>query len=359
MPEESQPIFKEELVGAAEAQIVEQSKRIDFYLTEYSIELLVNKLNAEDFVVPAYQREFTWEDDRKSRFIESVVMGLPIPFLFFWENPETGTLEIVDGSQRLRTLQEFLGNNFVLGPLDQLSLLEGLAFDDLPESRQRKIKNRSIRGIVLNEHADEQARFDLFERINTGSKVANKAEVRRGALGGPFLDMIISLAQEPSFIDLAPLSQKLADERVREELVTRFFAYGDGLENYKDKVSPFIFAYTKTMNGAFESDESLRESYENRFRLTMTFIERNFPWGFRRALRGTTTPRSRFEAISIGSYLALKERPDLAEKTIDLSSWLEGDDFKAVVNADGANVTKKLNARIDFVRDAIIESAYA
>ena len=55
-----------------------------------------------------------------------------------------------------------------------------MRFSDLPESRQRKIKNRSIRGIVLNEHADEEARFDLFDRINTGHKNANKAEVRRG-----------------------------------------------------------------------------------------------------------------------------------------------------------------------------------
>jgi hypothetical protein len=70
----------------------------------------------------------------------------------------------------------------VIGELETLSALEGLRFADLPTSRQRKVKNRSIRGIVLNEHADEQARFDLFQRINTGSKIAKDAEVRRGAL---------------------------------------------------------------------------------------------------------------------------------------------------------------------------------
>ena len=177
------PISQEQ-INAAEAQIVEQSKRIEFYLTEYSVELLAAKMESGDFEIPSYQREDTWEDARKSRFIESLLMGLPIPFLFFWESPQSGKLEIVDGSQRLRTIQQFVLGDLKLGKLDELSDLEGMRFRDLPESRQRKVKNRSIRGIVLNEHADEEARFDLFDRINTGSKIANKAEVRRGALAG-------------------------------------------------------------------------------------------------------------------------------------------------------------------------------
>jgi hypothetical protein len=237
MVNEEQPKFTEDQVIAAEEQIVEQSKRIEFYLTEYTVEILALKMRNGDFEVPSYQREFTWEDERKSRFIESVLMGLPIPFLFFWESPKTGKLEIVDGSQRLRTIEDFVLGDFALGDLEELSLLAGFRFKDLPESRQRKLKNRSIRGIVLNEHTDEQSRFDLFERINTGSKIANKAEVRRGALGGLFLDLVISLSKEKTFVELAPVTDKKKKEREREELVTRFFAYGDGLENYKDRVS--------------------------------------------------------------------------------------------------------------------------
>jgi len=181
MSDETQSKFPSELIEDAERQVVEQSKRIDFYITEYSIELLALKMRDGEFEIPDYQREFTWEPERKSRFLESVLMGLPIPFLFFWERPTTGKLEIVDGSQRLRTIEEFVLGDFELGDLAELSLLAGFRFKDLPESRQRKVKNRSIRGIVLNEHADEEARFDLFDRINTGSKIANTAEVRRGA----------------------------------------------------------------------------------------------------------------------------------------------------------------------------------
>jgi hypothetical protein len=344
-----------ELVEAAEEQIVEQSRRIEFYLTEYSIELLANKMRNGDFEVPAYQREFTWEHERKSRFIESVLMGLPIPFLFFWENPDTGKLEVVDGSQRLRTIEEFVLGDLVLGDLEELSLLTGFRFRDLPESRQRKVKNRSIRGIVLNEHADEESRFDLFERINTGSKIANPAEVRRGARGGPFLDLVIDLSKDNTFVELAPVSNKQLKLREREELVTRFFAYSDGLKSYKDKVSPFLFAYTKKMNVYFEKNPAELDEYRRRFLDTMAFVQRNFKLGFRRTPGGKATPRARFEAIAIGSYLALRERPSLMSSQIEVEDWLYSDEFATVTGSDGANAIGRLKARMHFVRDHLLE----
>jgi hypothetical protein len=350
-----QPKFTKETQDAAEAQIVEQSRRIDFYLTEYSVELLAAKMRDGDYEVPAYQREFTWEDERKSRFIESIIMGLPIPFLFFWEKPESGKLEIVDGSQRLRTIEQFILGGFRLGELEGLPLLSGFTFDDLPESRQRKIRNRSIRGIVLNEHADEQARFDMFERINTGSKIANKAEVRRGVLAGPFMLMIIDLAKDPTFVGMTPMSSNNVKEREREELVTRFFAYGDGLEGYRDRPAEFLFDYTKAMNVRFVNEPGLEQTYRERFHNTIHQVERIFPYGFRRKTRGNATPRARFEAIALGTYFALIERPALAQQAVDPTPWLEGDEFTSVIGSDGTNAVARLRSRMGFVKDRLVE----
>lgn len=350
----SEPVISLEQKAAAEAEIVEQSKRIEFYMTEYSVEILAQKMHKGDFSVPSYQREFTWEDERKSRFIESVIMGLPIPFLFFWEM-EDGKLEIVDGSQRLRTIEEFVFGNFRLGVLESLPTMSGFCFTDLPESRQRKILNRSIRGIVLNEHADEQARFDMFERINTSSKTANKAEVRRGALAGQLMTLVIELAKLPEFIELAPVSHKLALEREREELVTRFFAYGDGLNGYKDRPSEFLFDYVKHTNLAFEGDPALVESYKQRFLQVIAFIAKTFPYGFRRTATGKATPRARFEAIAIGSYLALRQKPEIFNAPPKVEEWLNGKEFSDITGSDGANAIARLKGRIDFVRNRLIE----
>ena len=357
-----EPIISEEKKAAAEAQIVEQSKRIDSYLTEYSVELLAQKMEKGDFEIPTYQREDTWEDSRKSRFIESLLMGLPIPFLFFWEKGESGKLEIVDGSQRLRTIQQFILGKFRLGELDSLSELSGMRFKDLPESRQRKVNNRSIRGIVLNEHADEQARFEIFDRINTGSKIANKAEVRRGALVGPFLDMVISLATEPLFMELAPFPDKDVKLREREELVTRFFAYSDGLllpngmEGYRDRPSDFLFKYAKKMNTYLQASPEEEDQYRQRFKDTMAFVKKVFPYGFRRTINGTDTARARFEAIAIGSYLALQQKPALANKKRLPVGWLTEDEFAGVIGSDGANVISRLRGRIFFVRDKLLRT---
>jgi hypothetical protein len=347
-------IASPEKIIAAEAQIVEQSKRIEFYLTEYSVELLASKMASGDFQIPGYQREDTWEPSRKSRFVESLLMGLPIPFLFFWENPSTGKLEIVDGAQRLRTIAQFISGELVLGELDELDALQGLKFTDLPESRQRKIKNRSIRGIVLNEHADEDARFDLFDRINTGSKVANKAEVRRGALTGPFLDLVIELAKLPLFEKLAPVSETQNKLREREELVTRFFAYSDGLDGYRDRVSPFLFAYARRMNARFVTNPEDVQAYKERFVSVLTLVERLFPMGFRRIPKGTATPRARFEAIAIGTYLAISARPEIINESPDTSTWLSSAEFQKVTGSDGANAIARLRGRLHFVRDRLL-----
>jgi Protein of unknown function DUF262 len=342
-----------EQIEAAEAEIVDRSRRIEFYTTEYTVELLVNKMEKEDFVIPPYQREYVWDSHRKSRFVESLHMGLPIPFLFFWEMGN-GKLEIVDGSQRLRTLLEYVRENLTLAPLEELPSLSGTRFSDLSPARQRKVLNRSIRGIVLNEHADDQARFDMFERINTGSKTANTAEVRRGALQGPFQAMVEELAKSDVLAELAPVSAKARSERIPDELVTRFFAYGDGTESYKDSPSRFIFEYVRKMNEAFEADASLEPAYRKRFEEMLKFVSTNFPNGFRKVENPNSTPRVRFEAIAVGSHLALTERPDLIGATIDVSGWIDGDDFKKITTSDAANVKSKLEGRINFVRNALL-----
>ena len=345
--------WTQEQIEAAESQIAEQSKRIEFFITEYSVELLAEKMENEDFDIPPYQRDDTWEPERKSRFIESLLMGLPIPFLFFWERPD-GKLEVVDGSQRLRTIRQFIRGGMKLGELEVLTALQGMTFGDLPVSRQRKIKNRSIRGISLNEHADEQSRFEIFDRINTGSKVANNAEVRRGALIGPFLDLVIELTNDQTFSELAPIPEKSVKLREREELVTRFFAYGDGLDGYRDRPSDFLFAYAKKMNSHLKEQSEDAQIYRDRFLKTMTFVSRVFPWGFRRTPGGVATPRARFEAIALGSYSAIQAKPGLISQTPNVTNWIGEVEFANVVGSDGANAIGRLRGRIDFVRNKLL-----
>ncbi|QWT39628.1 DUF262 domain-containing protein [Dickeya dadantii] len=337
-----------------EEQIQTYSKKIDFYTSEYTVEILAQKVKENEYTVPDYQREFTWDEPRKCKFIESLIMGLPIPFLFFWMNNETGKLEIVDGSQRLRTLEEYLNNRLTLSGLERLTSLNNTKFEDLTIARRRKILNKSIRGIILSESTDMEARIDLFERINTGSKVANPAEVRRGALRGPFMDLITALSEDELFLRLAPVTPKQHKERESEELVARFFAYSDGLGDYRDDVSPFLFRYIKKMNLALEEHPNLADIYTDKFRRMRSFVNVSFSYGFRKSLRSKTTPRARFESIAIGSLQALEQNQNLVITPDITDEILSSVDFKKEIRSDGANAIRRLQGRIGFMRDALL-----
>lgn len=357
MPRNAQKkIFNDsKLQDVAEEQILKISKSIDYFVSEYTVELLANKLGAGEFDIPSYQREFTWEMQRRSKFIESILMGLPIPFLFFWERPDTGKLEVVDGSQRLRTILSFMQDKLILNGLENLTLLNGTKYSDLKKSRQRKFCNKSIRGIILSEKADFEARLDLFERINTGSKVANFAEIRRAALAGPFMQMVIDLSKEESIEKLLPVSQKRINEREREELITRFFAYGDGLSEYNDRPKEFLHKYIVKMNSKFKTNNRLIANYKKRIFDVFAFVEDNFPYGFKKTQTANSTPRARFESISIGSYLALKENKALKPKNSTIKKLLNSEAFKKEVRSDGANVKSRLCGRINITRDILLE----
>lgn len=348
------PRLSPEQQELAEAQIQSASKKTEFTISDWTIEVISKKMEKGLFEIPRYQREFTWEPDRQSKFIESILMNLPIPFVFFWQNPVSGKLEIVDGSQRIRTIAAFLKDELTLHNLKVLSELNGFKFSDLLESRRLKFQDKSVRGIILNEKTDPDARFELFDRINTGSKNANSAEIRRGALPGPFIDLVAKLAKDPIFVALTPVTEKQLKEREREELVTRFFAYSEGLDNYKDDVSNFLFNYCREKNKQLIDNPGALSNLKTDFMMTMNFIRNAFPLGFRKRESSKTTPRARFESIAIGSFMALKKKPELDSKPIQNSEWSTSEDFLEVTGSDGANSIKRLRDRIDFTTTRLL-----
>src|ERR1700733_15181001 len=130
-------------IEASEKQITQNIKDVRYIIREYPVEVAVQKYlkgrnkDENEIYVPDYQRDLIWPEKHKSRFIESLLIGLPIPFLFVADvndddDPDkNGRLEIVDGVQRLRTLSDFLANNLVLSNLTRLSSLNGFRFGDL------------------------------------------------------------------------------------------------------------------------------------------------------------------------------------------------------------------------------------
>lgn len=354
-------------VEEAERQIREYSRTVKFTVTEYSFEFIIQKFNDDRYYVPDYQREFVWSPDKQSKFIESVLMGLPIPFVFFWQDEE-GRMEIVDGSQRLRTIQSFMADGFALRKLETLPAANGLKFSDLPRARQLKFAETSIRVIILDNATDAVTRTEMFARINTGGMTANDAEIRRGSLPGPFMDLIISLANSTAFIELTPISKQLISKREREELVTRFFAYlesfdpvannGQGdIPDYKEEPRRFYYKFVERMNASATQEietngqSRLLSRLETEFVQTLNFVSSISEHGFTKSATGNQVPRVRFESIAVGSALALRSDPALFSRAPDLSPLLQSDEFSIVTKSDAANVKSKLLGRINLVKD--------
>lgn len=334
-----------------EQQIEKYSKQINYYVVEYTLDYLASQYD-DRFYIPPYQREFVWEEIRRCRFIESIIMGLPIPFLFFSENSETGKLEIIDGSQRIRTIHQFITNNLTLSGLKRLDKLNGLKFSDLEKSRQRKITNKSIRGIILSSEADMNARLDLFNRINTSSKHATPAEIRKGTFNGRFSKMLNELSEETLFRDLLSISAKQEREQEYLELVTRFFAYGDGLENYSDSVQDFLFDYVQRMDT--EANASIIKAYKQRFIQMLKFVKKYFPSGFYNPRHdGKNYTRTRFESIAVGVWWAIHDKGEKNLITKDME-WTKSDEYKEILRSDAANNSKTLHGRIEYVYKRLI-----
>ncbi|MBD0390078.1 MAG: DUF262 domain-containing protein [Nostoc sp. C3-bin3] len=345
----------------AEAEIREKQKVVDYDTKEYPVEVLVDKYrdgldeDTNELYIPDYQREMIWEESRQSKFIESILLGLPIPYIFVADlRPkeednvdDLARLEIVDGTQRIRTLDRFLNNDLKLCELEKLKKLNNFKFKDLPLARKRRFNRATIRMIVLTDKANEETRRDVFERINSGSIVLNDMEKRRGISPGPFVDLIEELAKDQKFRKLCPLSEVLVSKREPEEFVLRFFAYLNNYQNFDRRVNIFLNEYLEKYNKAGINLDAMR----NEFHVMLDFVEKYFPNGFSKAKGHVKTPRIRFEAISVGVALALREKGNLEPKSI---KWLDSPEFKEYTTSDASNSKPKVIKRIEYVRDQLL-----
>ena len=157
--------FKQELSTKAEDQIAEKRQKINYDTIEFTIETLVEYIKKGEIYIPEHRRGVVWDFNRQSRFIESIFLGLPIPPLFVAQRTESQWLEIIDGSQRVRTLAAFMANELELINLTTLDSLNGFKFNNFSPYRQRKLKKTTIRIIILSD-TDELVKNDIFARIN-------------------------------------------------------------------------------------------------------------------------------------------------------------------------------------------------
>jgi hypothetical protein len=211
---------------------------------DWTILSLQDKVNRGQLILqPEYQREYVWKlkPELPSRLIESLLLNIPIPPIYFGKIVG-GSMEIIDGQQRLTTLLNYVANKFPLQKLRGLNSLNGKLFKDLPKEHQEKILDSPIRSIVIDAAKNMDLRYEIFERLNRGSMQLNEQEIRNCVSRGPFNDLLLELEKDPTWRKVKGGSEP--EGRFKErEMILRFFAFANRLQQYTGSLKRFLNEY--------------------------------------------------------------------------------------------------------------------
>ncbi|MFZ2854930.1 MAG: DUF262 domain-containing protein [Rhodocyclaceae bacterium] len=229
-----------------EEEIVVARKEIVSDGYDMSIGELINLYRDKEIQIdPEFQRLFRWNLTRKTRFIESILLGLPLPPIFVYQS-KSGVWELIDGLQRVSTILEFVGMlQYPNGDVQPATELEGTRFlpslankrwattsDDVDDSigtaQQLQIKRARMRVEILKQESDPQAKYELFQRLNTGGETLSEQEVRNCVgimLDRGFQSWLVQCADQPAFRTAICQTETAIEKQAHIELALRFFAF--------------------------------------------------------------------------------------------------------------------------------------
>ena len=229
-----------------------QEYSITSYGIDFDVEGIVRRLKRGDIDIPGFQRGFVWDQKRSSLFIESLLLGLPVPGIFLYREQDSQKQFVIDGQQRLTTLQFFYDGKFAeTGRIFKLSGLEsrfdGLAYKNLESSDRRKLDNSIIHATVIRQDKPDDSgtsQYAIFERINTTAIPLSPQEIRAVVYRGQFNELLVELNKDANWRELFGSIHKRKRD---EELILRFLALYFCLEEYasassmKDFLNTFMY----------------------------------------------------------------------------------------------------------------------
>lgn len=231
----------------SETELEEQKTKLENEIKEARNNLTTDRLDmsygelismyerGDIIIAPAFQRLFRWTNYQKTRFIESILLGIPTPPVFVAEDTD-GKWELVDGLQRISTILSFFGildeaekanenkNNWLLEDGDLIKNFANMGYRELPILFQRNIKRTYCRVEILKWDSDLDMRYELFNRLNTGGASLTEQEIRNCIFRGissEFNEYLERVSENSKFIELINVSNQKESEGYLQELVLR------------------------------------------------------------------------------------------------------------------------------------------
>ncbi|KRG32622.1 MULTISPECIES: DUF262 domain-containing protein [unclassified Psychrobacter] len=226
---------------------------------------------------PDFQRLFRWSNAKQSRFIESLILEMPIPPIYVTETAEK-QYDLIDGLQRISSYLHFrgtlrnaehldigFGDKLELTDCDIISELDGITFDDLPSSLQIRVKRSFIRMQIIKKDSDPMFRYHMFKRLNTGGEILEEQEVRNCTiriLDTAFPDFLKKLSSEQSFKSVTDnVSDLKSRNAYTEELILKFFAFKNNSDNYVKNIGDFLDDYMESVALPKEEENHVTFNY--------------------------------------------------------------------------------------------------
>ncbi len=241
-------------------------------------------------IQPEFQRQFVWDNTKSSRLIESILLDIPLPVIYLSEEPD-GKTYVIDGQQRLTSLFSFIdgkhpdGKTFKLSKMTVFPDLNGKTFKDLGDDLQEKITDYKLRTVTFLKASDQNLKYEIFERLNSGSVSLNDQELRNCIYRGDYNDLMKELSKDADFRYLLGLQRP--DKRMKDvELVLRFAAYYHATYlNYKSPMKNFLNKEAeKYRNASPDELNEVRKAFKNSCHIIKSLLADR---AFKRYYKGT------------------------------------------------------------------------
>ena len=321
------------------------------YGADFDVDGLVRRLGRGDIEIPEFQREYVWNQKRASRFIESLLMGLPVPGIFLYRDRGSQTLRVIDGQQRLLSLQayyrgQFPGSKREFRLTGLASRFDGFSYLDLRAEDRRRLNDSIIHASIIQQEAPDDggtSQFAIFERLNTTSTPLSPQEIRAAIYGGDYNDLLMELnSYEDWRILVGPPHRRKRDQ----ELILRFFALYFDSEHYKRTMKGFLNEHMKTNQNL---EKHSREAVRKLFCETVSVILNELGSKAFRPRRGVNAALT--DALMIGIARRLDKGPIESEIQKEYQGLLENERFGDAIYA-GTSQAENVRTRIKLATEA-------
>lgn len=343
-----------------------EEKRTNFKTESYSMsigELSNLYLNNEIVIRPEYQRLFRWTQGQKVKLIESILLGIPIPAIFVYQD-KSGIWELVDGLQRISTVLQFMGilkesEDLLMNGTKYLPSLEGFSWNNItetkriPEAIKLAFKRSKLKLTIILSESNPRAKFEVFQRLNTGGSNASNQEIRNNIMlmiNPDIYKWFDDLSKNEHFVSTIALSDRLLDEQYHMELLLRFIS----LINYRYDIKKDLGDFLDDINDKMLSEltfpfDTTKLKFEKVFLLLdAAFGDKTFKKDFKGKFL-----ESAFEAIAVG----ISESIDNYNIEIDIDllktkvTELYSQDFYISNAGSGTNAKSRVNKIIPAAKD--------